>query len=161
MQARGGIDQLHRDPQLFLRAAQAALEHMRGAQLAADLAHILVLALEGEGRGARHHAQRGNVRQPVRQLVGEAIRHRLFALRHAHVDQRQHDDGGQIHGSDVGLEQLARHVPGHEAQRDGGENAAEPQRQSLQRRAPVRGAPADQLAGFKRRGLVVGGQPRQ
>ena len=151
------LDELHGDAQLVAGTPQAAFEHMGGAERIGDLAHVLVLALEGECRGARHHAQRGDVRQPVRQLFGQPVAQRLLALVHAHVDQRQHDDGGQ------GLRDLPstwKSSPGifqtTTASTSGDQDAAEPQRQALERRAPVRRPAADDRRRFQRRWERIG-----
>ena len=85
-------DELCGDAQLIARAPQTAFEHMRGAECRGDFPYVLVLALEGEGGGARHHTKRGDVRKPVRQLFRQTVAQRLLSLVHAHVDQRQQFD---------------------------------------------------------------------
>ena len=57
MHAVVGLDELRRDAHAVARLAHRAFDQMGRAQRLADGAHILVLALELEGRGARDHAQ--------------------------------------------------------------------------------------------------------
>ena len=55
MQAGLGIDQLGIDPDSLARAADAALQHIAHAELAADLANIERLLPIGQRRDARDH----------------------------------------------------------------------------------------------------------
>ncbi len=71
--AVGRVDELRGDADLIARLAHAALEHGGDVQLVRDVAHILVLALEGERRGARRHPQAGNLGEKIQQLFGEAV----------------------------------------------------------------------------------------
>ncbi len=73
VQAMSRLDELHGDAHLVTRTSQGAFQHMGGAELPADFAHVGVGALERERRSARHHAQRGDMRQPVGELFREAV----------------------------------------------------------------------------------------
>ena len=65
---------------------------LRDAEAAGDRAHVLVLALERERRGARDDLELGVVREVIDQLLRQAIREILLIVLLAHVDERQHRD---------------------------------------------------------------------
>ena len=83
-------DQLGGHPQPVAVAPDAALDHVGDAQPLADLAQVLVLALEIEGRGAAGDLQVRHLGQAVDHLlgqpVGEIVANPLGAERH----ERQH-----------------------------------------------------------------------
>ena len=70
--------------------AHAAFVHRLNFQLLADLADVLVLALEGERRGARSHAQCLDLGQGIDDLLSHAVGE-VFVFRVvAHVGKGQH-----------------------------------------------------------------------
>jgi len=87
-----GADQLGGDACTLALAAHAAFEHGGHAQRLADLAQVLVLALELERRGATHHLQAIDARQRVQDLLGQAIGEELVFRVGRHVDEGQHRD---------------------------------------------------------------------
>jgi hypothetical protein len=87
------VDQLHAHPQAVPRPAHGALQHVRDAQLPADLAHVEVAAaLERERRRACRDAQSGHLPQGIGQLVGHAVGEELLGRVAADVQQRQDGD---------------------------------------------------------------------
>jgi len=86
----GRIDELRADPDAIARLAHAPFEDGGDAELAADLAGVDVLALEGEGGGARRDSQPGKPAEEVQKLLREAVREVLLLLVRAQVDERQH-----------------------------------------------------------------------
>ena len=92
--AAARIDELHRDAHMVGIAPHRPFQHVCDAELRADLADIHRLPLERECRGAGHHPQRRNLRQPVRQFLGHAVAEGLLGLLRGHVHEGQHHDGG-------------------------------------------------------------------
>jgi hypothetical protein len=87
-----GIDQLNVDAHLAARAADAPLQHIAHAELAADLPRVGYFALVGKGGAAGDDKASRNPRQIGRQVVGNAVRE-VFLLRiAAEVGKRHHDD---------------------------------------------------------------------
>ena len=86
----GGPDELRGDPQLLAGLPHAALQDVRDVELLADHPQVFVPSLELERRGAPDHAQLGQLRQQVEQLLRQAIREVFLVLARAHVRERQH-----------------------------------------------------------------------
>ena len=86
----GGPDELRGDPQLLAGLPHAALQDVRDVELLADHPQVFVPSLELKRRGAPDHAQLGQLRQQVEQLLRQAIREVFLVLARAHVRERQH-----------------------------------------------------------------------
>ncbi len=92
------VDELGDDAELVSLAAHAPFQHGGDVQLLADLAHVQVLALEGEGRGAGDDADPRDVGERVDDLLGDAVGEVLVLLAAAQVDEGQHGDRRSAHG---------------------------------------------------------------
>src|SRR5687768_1531263 len=68
------IDELSRHPHPCPVALHATLEQETRAQLLADLARVLLLVAEGEGRGPRNDLELRQVRELVQYRFGDAER---------------------------------------------------------------------------------------
>ena len=73
------------DPHLVAGLAHRALEDVLHAQRLADLAQVLVLTLEGEGRGAPGHFQFLDPGQCVEDFLGNAVGEKFLLLVGRHV----------------------------------------------------------------------------
>ena len=91
--ARLRIDELSRHPHPRPVALHATLEQETRAQLLADLARVLLLVAEGEGRGPRNDLELRQVRELVQHRFGDAERENLALGGGAQVLERQHRDG--------------------------------------------------------------------
>src|SRR5262249_41394337 len=91
--AVGDVDQLGADPQPVAGLADAALQDGADAELFADLADVLVAALEGEGGGAGGDVQPLDPGQGADQLLGQAVAEVLVLGVGAEVAERQDGDG--------------------------------------------------------------------
>jgi hypothetical protein len=83
-------DQLGGDSQLLSRFANAALEHRRHAQLTSDLPDVQTGPSHLEGGSSGGDAQILNPRQPIDELLSDALAEVVLVLLRAHVDERQH-----------------------------------------------------------------------
>jgi hypothetical protein len=89
MGAARRIDQLAGDAHAAAGLADASLQHVAHAELAADLADVRRLALVGEARIARDHEQRLDAREAGDDVLDHAVGE-VFLLRiAAHVLERQ------------------------------------------------------------------------
>ena len=88
------VDELRGDAEARPGSPHAAFENGGDAQRVGDLANVLGLALEREGRRARGHLQPRDLRQEIDDLLGQAVAEVLVVLVRAHVGERQHGDGG-------------------------------------------------------------------
>ena len=93
MVAVGDVDELCGDANPPAGAPHATLEHRGDVELLTDAAEIEVLALEGEGRCPRRHAQAGQLGQGVDDLLGDAIGEILVLGVAADVGEGQHGNG--------------------------------------------------------------------
>ncbi len=91
--AVGHANQLGGDPQPAARLAHAALENRGDLELPADLADVLALALEREGRGAGCDPERLDLGQGVDDVFRDTVAEILVLRVIAHIDERQHRDG--------------------------------------------------------------------
>ena len=94
--AGGGIDQLRRDPHLVVSLAHAAFQHIPHAQLLAHVLYFHRFAFVGEGRVASDDEQAGDLREIGGEVLGDAVAEIVLLGIFAHVDERQHDDGGFV-----------------------------------------------------------------
>ncbi len=88
----GGPDELRGDSQLLAGLPHAALQDVHDVELLADRTQVFVTSLELERRSAPDHAQLGQLRQQVEQLLRKAVREVFLVLARAHVRERQHRD---------------------------------------------------------------------
>ena len=96
MGAGRGIDELGGDAHAVAGAADAALDHVAGAERAADLAHVRALAAEGERGVAGDHHEVAEARELRDDVLGDAVAEvGLFRIA-AHVVERQHRDRGLV-----------------------------------------------------------------
>ena len=72
------INELGGNPQPVAGLAHAPLDDGAHVQPAADFTDVLILALEGESRGPRHHPQALHLRQGVDDLLRHAIAEELL-----------------------------------------------------------------------------------
>ena len=84
------IDELGSDAQPVAGLAHAPLDDGPDVQSTADLTHVLILALEGEGRGPRHHAQALHLGQGVDDLLGNTVAEELLLGIGRQIGERQH-----------------------------------------------------------------------
>ena len=73
MAAGLGVDELGRDAELVLGAADAALEHVAHVELASELPDIYRFALVLERGVAREHAEVARPRQLGQDVLGQAV----------------------------------------------------------------------------------------
>lgn len=92
MRAGDGVDQLPGDAQPIAAAANATLEHIADAEVAADLADIDRLALVGEGGVARDHGEAAAAGKRGGDVLGNAIGKIILLRIAAHIGERQHRD---------------------------------------------------------------------
>ena len=90
MVAGGAVDQLGGDPNPVASFADAAFQHVGDAERLRDFLHVDRLALEREGRVARHHRQRGHLRQIGDDVLADSVAEILLLGLAAHVDERKH-----------------------------------------------------------------------
>ncbi len=83
-------DELHGDAQCIAFAPHRPFEHVRGAESATDLAHVLALVAKGRSGRARNDVHRGQLRDPARKLFGQSVAERRIQLVRREVDERQH-----------------------------------------------------------------------
>ncbi len=86
------VDQLGVDAQAVAGAAQAAGEHVRGAQLLADLRRRDLLVAVGEHRRAREDVQAADLRQLGDDVLGDPIAEVLVLLHPAQILEVEHRD---------------------------------------------------------------------
>src|SRR5678816_2651798 len=86
------IDELSGHPHPRPVTLHATLEQETRAQLLADLARVLLLVAEGEGRGPRNDLELRQVRKLVQYRFGDAERENLSLGGGAQVLERQHRD---------------------------------------------------------------------
>lgn len=92
MEAGRDVDELRGDTDPVTLLAHAPFQHGARAQRATDLADVPVHALEGEGGGTRHDAQRLHARQGRDQLFGQAVAEILVVRVATEVGEGQHRD---------------------------------------------------------------------
>lgn len=90
--ARGGVDELHRDPHLRARLADTAFEHMPYVQSTSNRVDPHLLALEGEGGSAERDPEFGDLRQDVEEPLRNSVGEVLLVRRRAHVCEREDCD---------------------------------------------------------------------
>ena len=95
MMAGCRLDQLGRDPDPGAGLADAALEHVADAEVAADLLHPRGLGLVGHDRVARDHAQLLEAGQLGDQVLGQAVGEVVLLGVAAEVRERQDRNRGQ------------------------------------------------------------------
>ena len=89
-----GADELRGDAQLVAVLAHAAFQQVGDAELGADRAQVLVLALERETRGASHQPQRRHLCKLVEDFLGQAVAQVFLIVRLREVGKGQHGHGG-------------------------------------------------------------------
>ncbi len=87
------LDELRRDADLVAGFPDRAFDDVADIQQFADLAQILVLALEGEGRRAPRDAQVLYLGEDVQKLLGDAVGEIFLVLLGRHVRERKDGDG--------------------------------------------------------------------
>ena len=87
-----GADQLRGDPHPMPRFAYAALEHVAGAQLLADLLDVDSLALVGEGRVAGDHREGAPAGEQRDDVLGDAVGEEFLLGIVAEIGERQYRD---------------------------------------------------------------------
>src|SRR5215475_10992394 len=93
LRAGGGIHQLNVDDQPVAQALHAACDYRAYLQRLAHLTRIDFAPFVGKDDAARHHsAQRGQLRQAVDQVLGDAVRQVLHLWIGAYVGKGQHRD---------------------------------------------------------------------
>ena len=88
--------QLRTDAHAVTLAAQRSIEHMRDAELAADLAHAEFLIPERERRSARGDGQSVDAGQDIQDLFGHALGQIGVVRIRAEVGERQHRNRARI-----------------------------------------------------------------
>src|SRR5690606_30036185 len=86
------VDELCTYPDPIVLPPDAALQHIGDTEFAADLANILVAALEGEGRSMRNDRQCLYPGQPMDEFPGKTIAEVLGLRIVTQVCKRQHGD---------------------------------------------------------------------
>ena len=80
LEAVARVDQLHGDADAVARAAHAALEHRRDAELVGDRRADRRRLSERERRRARRDAQTRQLRERVEDLLGDAVAEPVLVL---------------------------------------------------------------------------------
>ena len=88
-----GVHELGGDADLIAGLADASLEHGCDVELLRDGAHVLVLALEGKGRGAGRYPEIRHLGEEIEQLLGKPVGEVLLLLVGAEVHEGEHGDG--------------------------------------------------------------------
>src|SRR5215469_4190146 len=86
-------NQLRRNSEGVAGPAHAPFQHICNTQRLRNVPNRCLLAFEVERRGARGHANLGNLGQHVDELFRHAIGKIFLVLLFTHVDERQHGDG--------------------------------------------------------------------
>ncbi len=165
MEAGQGVDELRGHAHALAFASHAALEHVAHAEFPAYPAHVEVLALVRERRGARGHAQPRQLGQVTGEFLAETVTEVGGLARGTHVGERQHTDGlgarievrrpglpGAVDAAPPGVARHQRHQ--HDARHDSGRDGRAFARQSQATAAAV--LPDDTVG----RDLVRPGQHR-
>ena len=92
MEVVGRVHELRGDSQSVVLLADAAFDYVLDAELAADLAQVLVLSLVGERGGATCDPQLTDLRERVQQLFGHPVGEVLLVTGRAHVSERKDGD---------------------------------------------------------------------
>jgi hypothetical protein len=91
---RLGLHELTGDANTVAGLSHAALEHVANAHLTSDLTDVHAATLVGEARVARDDEQPAEARQTGNDVLGDPVREMSLLGIAAHVDERQHRDGG-------------------------------------------------------------------
>ncbi len=86
------VDQLRGHADALLVAPHAAFEDVRHLKGRCHAAQIDLAPAERERRSPRRHAQAGDLRERVQDLLGQSIGKVLGIVRVTHIDERQHGD---------------------------------------------------------------------
>jgi hypothetical protein len=87
VRAVGSTDELRRDAHTVARLPHASLEDVVDVHLARDARYLHVLALVGERRGSRDHAQPRHVGQQVEKFLAQTVGEILILSVVAHVEK--------------------------------------------------------------------------
>ena len=90
------IVELRRNPHPVAVAAHAALDHVADAEFLGDLLHVNGLAFVGERRVPRDHVEPAQLRQRGGDVLAHAVGEIFLFGVAAHVDEREHGDGGPV-----------------------------------------------------------------
>jgi hypothetical protein len=90
--AAGGIDQLHRDAQLFTGLANATLHHRRDSELPPNLSDIHAGVAKPERAASARDAQACDSIECVDQLLRHALAEVALVPFRTHVREGQHRD---------------------------------------------------------------------
>ena len=105
VKAVGDAHQLRCDPNLRAIAADAALNDIRDAELAADFANVAAFCFELKHGSARHDFELRHLRQHIQKLLGHAIRKIILIRVAADIGERQ--NGNRITIGDRRCGQIA------------------------------------------------------
>ena len=109
------VDQLRGDAHPVVHLAHAAFKQILHAQPRGHAVKVLGAALVGEGSVARHHEQRGDLREIGDDVLGDAVAEIILLGVARHVDEGQHRNRGLVFAAAAPLglvERAARHAPG-------------------------------------------------
>ena len=133
---RGGVDELGGDPHAIAGLANAALQDVAHAQLAAHLRGLDRPALVREDGVARDHEQPGELGEARDEVFGDPVAEVLLPRVAAHVFEGQHGDGGPVGQLERGGAPTRVEAPDRRATRGDEQHEAQEQRGPAPREPP-------------------------